>query len=131
MIARLEIEPRIRNDLKILDVELCIHRYGGYWASLRVESNLMLRIKDSQKDDGELWSIVQNIEDGKPSEFRVDDSGIIWFGDRLCGSFDRGSCWYENGILGRGVLQIRGVVLIGVTLFEGGIWSYLFSGSSA
>jgi hypothetical protein len=84
MIARLEIEPRILNDLEILDVELCIRGYGGYWASMRIESNLMSRIKDAQKDDGELWSIVQNIEDGKLSDFRVDDSGIVWFGDRLC-----------------------------------------------
>ncbi|GJV20755.1 retrotransposon protein, putative, ty3-gypsy subclass [Tanacetum coccineum] len=34
------------------------------WASMRIESNLMLQIKEAQRDDGELWAIVQNVEDG-------------------------------------------------------------------
>ncbi|GJQ90730.1 hypothetical protein Tco_0001869 [Tanacetum coccineum] len=28
--------------------------------------------------------IVQNVEDGKHTEFRVDDGGVVWFEDRLC-----------------------------------------------
>ncbi|GJT07422.1 hypothetical protein Tco_0841884 [Tanacetum coccineum] len=35
-------------------------------------------------DDGELWAIVQNVEDDKHTEFSVDDDGIVWFEDRLC-----------------------------------------------
>ncbi|GKA73581.1 putative nucleotidyltransferase, ribonuclease H [Tanacetum coccineum] len=31
-----------------------------------------------------LWAIVQNVEDGKHTEFRVDDGGVVWFEDRLC-----------------------------------------------
>ncbi|GKE68220.1 retrotransposon protein, putative, ty3-gypsy subclass, partial [Tanacetum coccineum] len=57
---------------------------GGYWASMRIESNLMLQIKEAQRDDGELWAIVQNVEDDKHTEFSVDDDGIVWFEDRLC-----------------------------------------------
>ncbi|GJS03502.1 putative nucleotidyltransferase, ribonuclease H [Tanacetum coccineum] len=57
---------------------------GGYWASMRIESNLMLQIKEAQRDDGELWAIVQNVEDGKHTEFSVDDDGGSWFEDRLC-----------------------------------------------
>ncbi|GKC83273.1 hypothetical protein Tco_1138990 [Tanacetum coccineum] len=57
---------------------------GGYWASMRIESNLMLQIKEAQRDDGELWAIVQNVEDGKHTEFSVDDDGVVWFEDRLC-----------------------------------------------
>ncbi|GJV99301.1 putative reverse transcriptase domain-containing protein [Tanacetum coccineum] len=53
-------------------------------ASLWIESNLMLQIKEAQRDDGELWAIVQNVEDGKHTEFRVDDEGVVWFEDRLC-----------------------------------------------
>ncbi|GJS49981.1 putative nucleotidyltransferase, ribonuclease H [Tanacetum coccineum] len=41
-------------------------------------------IKEAQRDDGELWAIVQNVEDGKHTEFRVDDGGVVWFEDRLC-----------------------------------------------
>ena len=84
MIASLKFEPRILNDLELMDVEFCVRGHDGYWASLKIESNLMLRIKEAQKDDGELWAIVQNIHEGKQTEFRVDDSGIVWFGTRLC-----------------------------------------------
>ncbi|GJR19912.1 hypothetical protein Tco_0968439 [Tanacetum coccineum] len=45
-------------DLERLDVELCVRGSGGYWASMRIESNLMLQIKEAQRDDGELWAIV-------------------------------------------------------------------------
>ncbi|GJW07693.1 putative nucleotidyltransferase, ribonuclease H [Tanacetum coccineum] len=43
-----------------------------------------LDIKEAQRDDGELWAIVQNVEDGKHTEFSVDDDGVVWFEDRLC-----------------------------------------------
>ncbi|GKD37382.1 putative nucleotidyltransferase, ribonuclease H, partial [Tanacetum coccineum] len=46
--------------------------------------NLILRIKEAQKDDGELWVVLQNLEVGKRLEFRVDDNGVIWYGNRLC-----------------------------------------------
>ncbi|GJV22202.1 reverse transcriptase [Tanacetum coccineum] len=61
----------ILHDLERLDVELCVRGSGGYWASMRIESNLMLQIKEAQRDDGELWAIVQNVEDGKHTEFSV------------------------------------------------------------
>ncbi|GKC33269.1 retrotransposon protein, putative, ty3-gypsy subclass, partial [Tanacetum coccineum] len=77
-------QGRILHDLERLDVELCVRGSGGYWASMRIESNLMLQIKEAQRDDGELWAIVQNVEDGKHTEFSVDDDGVVWFEDRLC-----------------------------------------------
>nr|GFB08210.1 DNA/RNA polymerases superfamily protein [Tanacetum cinerariifolium] len=75
---------RILHDLERLDVELCVRDSNGYWASMRIESNLMLQIKKAQKDDDKLWAIVQNVEDGKHTEFSVDDDGVVWFEDRLC-----------------------------------------------
>ncbi|GJR77776.1 retrotransposon protein, putative, ty3-gypsy subclass [Tanacetum coccineum] len=77
-------DSMILHDLERLDVELCVRGSGGFWASMRIESNLMLQIKEAQRDDGELWAIVQNVEDGKHTEFSVDDDGIVWFEDRLC-----------------------------------------------
>ncbi|GJS94085.1 hypothetical protein Tco_0801053 [Tanacetum coccineum] len=35
---------------------------NGFWASLRVEPNLISQIKAAQKDDGEIWAIIQNID---------------------------------------------------------------------
>nr|GFD49918.1 putative reverse transcriptase domain-containing protein [Tanacetum cinerariifolium] len=51
---------------------------------MSIESNLMLQIKEAQKDDDELWAIMQNAKDGKHTEFSVNDDGVVWFEDRLC-----------------------------------------------
>ncbi|GJZ36824.1 putative nucleotidyltransferase, ribonuclease H [Tanacetum coccineum] len=82
--VRLVSAPILTLPTERLDVELCVRGSGGYWASMRIESNLMLQIKEAQRDDGELWAIVQNVEDGKHTEFSVDDDGVVWFEDRLC-----------------------------------------------
>ncbi|GJY95261.1 putative reverse transcriptase domain-containing protein [Tanacetum coccineum] len=83
-LVNLKIEPEILKDLELMEVELCIHGYDGYWASLKIEPNLILRIKEAQKEDSELWSIIQNLEEGKQTEFRVDNDVVIWFDNRLC-----------------------------------------------
>ncbi|GKB43287.1 putative reverse transcriptase domain-containing protein [Tanacetum coccineum] len=57
-------------------------RQNGFLASLRVEPNLISQIKTAQKDDGEIWAIIQNID--QQTEFRVDDNGILWQGTKLC-----------------------------------------------
>ncbi|XP_035834306.1 homeobox protein DLX-3-like [Helianthus annuus] len=51
---------------------------------MQIEPDLISRIKDAQKQDGELWAIVQNLEVGKQSEFSIDHQGVIWCGKRLC-----------------------------------------------
>ncbi|GJW03733.1 zinc finger, CCHC-type, retrotransposon gag domain protein [Tanacetum coccineum] len=43
-------DSMILHDLERLDVELCVRGSGGYWASMRIESNLMLQIKEAQRD---------------------------------------------------------------------------------
>ncbi|GJT49773.1 reverse transcriptase [Tanacetum coccineum] len=73
-----QVEEEIICDLERLDIELCVRGQNGFWASLRVEPNLISQIKAAQKDDGEIWAIIQNID--KQTEFRVDDDGILWRG---------------------------------------------------
>nr|GFB86491.1 transposon Ty3-I Gag-Pol polyprotein [Tanacetum cinerariifolium] len=46
-------------------------------------------IKQAQKEDNEIWTIVENLDKQKSKEdeqmkFWVDDDGVMWFGDRLC-----------------------------------------------
>ncbi|GKG18182.1 hypothetical protein Tco_0372480, partial [Tanacetum coccineum] len=62
MIAGIKVEEGIIRDLERLDIELCVRRQNGFWASLRVEPNLISQIKAAQKDDGEIWAIIQNID---------------------------------------------------------------------
>ncbi|GKD89084.1 retrotransposon protein, putative, ty3-gypsy subclass [Tanacetum coccineum] len=67
-----------------MEVKLCVRSYEGYIANLKIEPNLMLRIKEAQKEDGELWSLLEILKEGKQAEFRVDDHGVILYGNRLC-----------------------------------------------
>ncbi|GJW65189.1 putative nucleotidyltransferase, ribonuclease H [Tanacetum coccineum] len=78
----IKVEEEIIRDLERLDIELCVRGQSGFWASLRVEPNLISQIKTAQKDDGEIWAIIQNID--QQTEFRVDDDGILWQGTKLC-----------------------------------------------
>ncbi|GKE43975.1 retrotransposon protein, putative, ty3-gypsy subclass, partial [Tanacetum coccineum] len=84
ILASLKIQPEIIKDLELLEVELCVHGFEGYIASLKVEPNLILQIKEAQKQDGELWALLENLKKGKQTEFRVDNHGVIWCGNRLC-----------------------------------------------
>ncbi|GJZ64741.1 hypothetical protein Tco_0621162 [Tanacetum coccineum] len=69
---------RIIQELERLDIELCVRGQNGFWASLKVEPNLISQIKAAQKDDGEIWAIIQNLD--KQTEFHVDSDGILWQG---------------------------------------------------
>ncbi|GKD39719.1 putative reverse transcriptase domain-containing protein [Tanacetum coccineum] len=90
IMACLKIQPEIIKDLEIMEVELVVRGFEGYIASLKIEPNLILRIKEAQKEDGELWSVVQNLKEVKQAEFQVDDHGVILYGNRLC-VFDNSS----------------------------------------
>ncbi|GJU51283.1 putative reverse transcriptase domain-containing protein [Tanacetum coccineum] len=61
-----------------------LSRKSGMIAGIKVEEEIIcdLSIKAAQKDDGEIWAIIQNID--KQTEFRVDDDGILWQGTKLC-----------------------------------------------
>nr|GEZ81675.1 retrotransposon protein, putative, Ty3-gypsy subclass [Tanacetum cinerariifolium] len=56
----------------------------GYWASLKIEPNLILRIKEAQKEDVELWAVLRKSKEHEQTKFWVDNDGVMWFGDWLC-----------------------------------------------
>ncbi|GJV59668.1 putative nucleotidyltransferase, ribonuclease H [Tanacetum coccineum] len=84
IMACLKIQSEIIKYLECIAVELCVRGYEGYIANLKIEPNLVLWIKEAHKEDGELWSLLENLKEGKQAEFRVDDHGVIWYGNRLC-----------------------------------------------
>nr|GEW97333.1 retrotransposon protein, putative, Ty3-gypsy subclass [Tanacetum cinerariifolium] len=73
-------QPEIIADLNQLEVEIYIDKAYGITVEMRVESTLLTRIKEAQKDDGELWAIMQNLEDDLvtrlPKTLRKNDA--IW-----------------------------------------------------
>nr|GFC20573.1 retrotransposon protein, putative, Ty3-gypsy subclass [Tanacetum cinerariifolium] len=62
MIAGIKVEEEIIRDLERLDIKLYIHGHHGYWASLRIEPDLISWIKEAQKEDSEIWTIVENLD---------------------------------------------------------------------
>nr|GEX10700.1 retrotransposon protein, putative, Ty3-gypsy subclass [Tanacetum cinerariifolium] len=88
MVANLQIKPKIIRDLERMDIEFHIHGTKGYWASLKIEPNLILRIKEAQKKDVELWAVLQKSEEDEQAKIQVDNDGVMWFGDRLCNPSD-------------------------------------------
>nr|GFC71808.1 hypothetical protein [Tanacetum cinerariifolium] len=76
MIAGIKVEEEIIRDLERLDIELYVRGHHGYWASLRVKPDLISRIKEAQKEDIKIWTIVENLD--KQVEFRLDDDNVLW-----------------------------------------------------
>nr|GFD02011.1 putative reverse transcriptase domain-containing protein [Tanacetum cinerariifolium] len=77
LVAGIKVEEEIILDLERLGIEL-LH---GYWASLRIEPDLISRIKEAQKEDSEIWTILENLD--KQVEFRLDDDNVLWQDTRL------------------------------------------------
>nr|GEZ79427.1 hypothetical protein [Tanacetum cinerariifolium] len=81
MIAGIKVEEEIIRDLERLDIKLYVRGQHGYWASLRIEPDLISRIKEAQKEDNEIWTIVENLD--KQVEFHLDDDNVLCQGIRL------------------------------------------------
>nr|GFB04981.1 putative reverse transcriptase domain-containing protein [Tanacetum cinerariifolium] len=62
-------------------LNLYVRGQHGYWASLRIEPDLNSWIKEAQKEDSEIWTIVENLD--KQVEFRLDDDNVLWQDTRL------------------------------------------------
>nr|GFD04715.1 putative reverse transcriptase domain-containing protein [Tanacetum cinerariifolium] len=76
MIAGINVEEEIIRDLERLDIELYVRRQLGYWASLRVEPDLISWIKEAQKEDSEIWTIVENLDE--QTGFRLNEDDVLW-----------------------------------------------------
>nr|GEW92991.1 hypothetical protein [Tanacetum cinerariifolium] len=83
MIAGIKVEEEIIRELERLDIELYVRGQHGYLASLRVEPDLISRIKEAQKEDNEIWTIVK-IEHQRASGLLRPLDNPVWNG-----SFDR------------------------------------------
>nr|GFD45406.1 retrotransposon protein, putative, Ty3-gypsy subclass [Tanacetum cinerariifolium] len=49
---------------------------------IAVEPDLISRIKEAQKEDSEIWTIVENLDE--QTEFCLDEDDVLWQGARLC-----------------------------------------------
>ncbi|XP_074328102.1 uncharacterized protein LOC141666014 [Apium graveolens] len=52
-------------------------------ATLKVEPNLVSKVKEAQKNNISLEAIRSEVASGKQTHFRVDNEGVIWLGGKL------------------------------------------------
>ncbi|XP_074346455.1 uncharacterized protein LOC141685241 [Apium graveolens] len=83
-VASFITQPHLISDLEWLGIELHVRGSGGSIASLKVEPNLILRVKEAQNNDTGLEVIRSGVAGDKQKHFRVDDEGVIWLGNKLC-----------------------------------------------
>ncbi|KAL4352703.1 hypothetical protein GQ457_06G013270 [Hibiscus cannabinus] len=62
---------------------LSISRDGGLEAELQVKLTLIQLIREKQLQDSAMAAHVQDIAEGKPTEFRFRDEGVLCFKDRI------------------------------------------------
>ncbi|GJT01268.1 retrotransposon protein, putative, ty3-gypsy subclass [Tanacetum coccineum] len=58
-----KFSPILSKYLERMEVELCVRGYEGYIANLKIKPNHILRIKEAQKGDGKLWSLLENLKE--------------------------------------------------------------------
>ena len=51
---------------------------------IEVRPLLLDQIQKSQKEDTEIRDLIEKVKSSKVLYFSIDDSGVLWFGLRLC-----------------------------------------------
>ncbi|XP_074329177.1 uncharacterized protein LOC141666830 [Apium graveolens] len=82
--APILVLPSGSGDLERLGVELYFRGSSDSIARVKVEPNLISRVKEAQKNDTGLKDIRSEVVSGKQTYFCVDDKGVIWLGSKLC-----------------------------------------------
>ena len=68
------------DDLKELCLEIVPR---GFVAAMEVQSTLLGKIREAQKDDKEITEIKEKMGKGKAKGFREDEHETLWFKDRI------------------------------------------------
>ncbi|XP_074324025.1 uncharacterized protein LOC141660946 [Apium graveolens] len=74
----------VKSFLGLAGVELYVRGSNGSITNLKVEPNLVSKVKEAQKNDIGLEAIRSEVAGGKQTHFRVDEEGVIWLGRKLC-----------------------------------------------
>ena len=55
----------------------------GFVAAMEVQSTLLRKIREAQKDDKEIYEVKERMSKGKAEGFRKDEHDTLWFEDRV------------------------------------------------
>ena len=75
-----QISQQLANEMTRAQIELVV----GQLANITLQSTLLERIKEAQKQDSELIKTQAMVLAGKASDFSVDETGMLRFGSRVC-----------------------------------------------
>ena len=70
--------------LRALNSNLSLSEDGVVVAELIARPNLLNRVLEAQKKDEKISAIIDQIGDGKETEFIVNENGVLYFKDRVC-----------------------------------------------
>ena len=74
------LPKELAEDLKELCLEIVPR---GFVTAMEVQSTLLGKIREAQKDDKEIAEIKERISKGKAKGFREDEHDTLWFEDRV------------------------------------------------
>ncbi|GMI70943.1 hypothetical protein HRI_000763600 [Hibiscus trionum] len=74
------LSRKVSVELRAMFASLSILRDGGLVAELHVKPSLVQLLKDKQLLDDSLVPHVQDIAEGRPSDFCFNDDGVLCFG---------------------------------------------------
>ena len=70
--------------LRALNANLSLSDDGTVVAELVARPNLLNRVLEAQKKDEKISAIIDQIRDGKETEFTVNENGVLYYKDRVC-----------------------------------------------
>ena len=73
-------QPALHQEFACLNLDLVP---SGFLANLEIKSTLEDEIKAAQLQDASIKKIKKNVASGKAKCFSINDSGVVYFGDRL------------------------------------------------
>ena len=76
--------------LRALNAHLSLSDDGTVVAELIVRPNMLNRVLEAQKSDEKISAIMKQVRDGKETEFKVKENGILHYKDRVCVPNDNG-----------------------------------------
>ena len=74
------LPKELAEDLRELRLEIVPR---GFVAAMEVQSTLLGKIREAQKDDKEIAEIKEKMSKGKAKGFREDEHETLWFEDRV------------------------------------------------
>ena len=78
------LSRKSRRTLRALNAHLSLYDDGTVVAELIARPSLLNRVLEAQKKDEKISATINQIGNGKETEFTVNESGVLYYKDRVC-----------------------------------------------